>query len=176
MSDQCLQTMHSANQLDVISHSPAQTEQVGQHLGEQLRPGDLILLIGTFGVGKTHLVKGIARGLGATDLVTSPSFVLVNEYRAGAEHGAIPIYHVDLYRLAGAADLATLCLEELWEGRGICLIEWPEQAEAMLPHEHLAIQIEHLSETKRRVRFVPCGAHYLSLINSLRGLADVAGD
>jgi tRNA threonylcarbamoyladenosine biosynthesis protein TsaE len=169
MSDQRLPAVHSASQLDFISHSPAQTERVGQRLGEQLRPGDLILLMGTFGVGKTHLVKGIARGLGATDLVTSPSFVLVNEYRAGAEHGAMPIYHVDLYRLAGAADLATLGLEELWEGRGVCLIEWPEQAEAMLPDDHLVIQIEHLSETKRHVRFVPHGTRYLSLISSLRG-------
>ncbi len=169
MSDQRLPAVHSASQLDFISHSPAQTERVGQRLGEQLRPGDLILLMGTFGVGKTHLVKGIARGLGVTDLVTSPSFVLVNEYRAGAEHGAMPIYHVDLYRLAGAADLATLGLEELWEGRGVCLIEWPGRAEAMLPHDRLVIQIEHLSETKRHVRFVPHGARYLSLISSLRG-------
>lgn len=169
MSNQRLPAAHNANQLDFISHSPAQTERVGQRLGEQLRPGDLVLLIGTFGVGKTHMVKGIARGLGATDLVTSPSFVLVNEYRAGVEHGAMPIYHVDLYRLAGAADLATLGLEELWEGRGVCLIEWPEQAEALLPHEHLAIQIEHLSETKRRVRLVPRGVRYQALIQSLRG-------
>ncbi|NTU83142.1 MAG: tRNA (adenosine(37)-N6)-threonylcarbamoyltransferase complex ATPase subunit type 1 TsaE [Chloroflexales bacterium] len=171
MSDQRLPAVQAANELDFISHSPAQTERVGQRLGEQLRPGDLLLLVGTFGVGKTHLVKGVARGLGADELVTSPSFVLVNEYRAGPQHRRMPIYHVDLYRIADEAGLTTIGLEELWDGAGVCLIEWPERAQALLPADHLAIHIQHLSETKRRLRFAPAGARYVSLVSAFKDTA-----
>lgn len=170
MSDQRLPAVQAVNQIDFISHSPAQTERVGQRLGEQLRSGDLVLLIGTFGVGKTQMVKGLARGLGAADLVTSPSFVLVNEYRAGPRHDGMPIYHVDLYRLAAEAELATIGLDELWGGDGFCLIEWPERAADALPPEHLAIHIQHLSETKRRLRLVPKGSRYVDLVSSFKGV------
>ncbi|MEI8165912.1 MAG: tRNA (adenosine(37)-N6)-threonylcarbamoyltransferase complex ATPase subunit type 1 TsaE [Chloroflexales bacterium] len=171
MSDQRLPAVQAVNQLDFISHSPAQTERIGQRLGEQLRQGDLLLLVGTFGVGKTQLVKGVARGLGAEALVTSPSFVLVNEYRAGAAQHRMPIYHVDLYRIGEAAELTTFGLEELWASDGVCLIEWPERAQALLPADHLAIHIQHLSETKRRLRFAPAGAHYISLVNTFKDTA-----
>lgn len=170
MSDQKLPAVQAAHELDFISHSPAQTERVGQRLGERLRAGDLLLLVGTFGVGKTHLVKGLARGLGSDELVTSPSFVLVNEYRAGARLGRLPIYHVDLYRIAGAGELDTIGLEELWAGDGVCLIEWPERAQALLPAEHLAIHIQHLSETKRRLRLIPHGVRYLELVETFKGM------
>jgi tRNA threonylcarbamoyladenosine biosynthesis protein TsaE len=169
MSDQRLPAVQAVNELDFISHSPAQTERVGQRLGEHLRQGDLLLLVGTFGVGKTHLSKGIARGLGSDDLVTSPSFVLVNEYRAGPQHRRIPIFHVDLYRLADEAELTTIGLEELWSGDGVCLVEWPERAQAMLPADHLAIHIQHLSETKRRLHLAPHGARYVGLVNTFKG-------
>jgi tRNA threonylcarbamoyladenosine biosynthesis protein TsaE len=163
MSDQRLRAAQAPNELDFISHGPAQTERVGQRLGELLRPGDLLLLVGTFGVGKTHLAKGIARGLGSADLVTSPSFVLVNEYRAGRT----PIYHVDLYRVAEAGELATIGLEELWAGDGVCLIEWPERAQAITPAEHLAVHLEHL-ETKRRIRLVPHGQRAIAIVGAFK--------
>ena len=171
MSDQRLPAAQTAHELDFISHSAAQTERVGQRLGEQLRPGDLLLLAGTFGVGKTQLVKGIVRGLGSDDLVTSPSFVLVNEYRAGRRWQQMPIYHVDLYRIAEERELATIGLEELWSGDGVCLIEWPEHALARLPADHLAIYIQHLSETKRRLRLVPHGQRYVELVGAFKGTA-----
>lgn len=171
MSEQRLPATQAVNELDFISHSPAQTERVGQRLGEQLRQGDLLLLVGTFGVGKTHLAKGVARGLGSDDLVTSPSFVLVNEYRAGPQHRRMPIYHVDLYRIAEEAELATIGLEELWAGDGVCLVEWPERAQAVLPADHLAIHIQHLSETKRRMRLAPHGSRYAELLALFKGAA-----
>lgn len=171
MSDQRLRAVQAANELDFISHGPPQTERVGQRLGELLRQGDLLLLVGTFGVGKTHLVKGVARGLGCAELVTSPSFVLVNEYRAGAAHRAMPIYHVDLYRIAEEGELATIGLEELWAGDGVCLIEWPERAQAILPGDHLAVFIEHLSETKRRIRLVPHGRRSVEIVSAFKGTA-----
>ena len=169
MSDQRLRAAQSANELDFISHGPAQTERVGQRLGELLRQGDLLLLVGTFGVGKTQLAKGVVRGLGSTDLVTSPSFVLVNEYRTGPDAQAMPIYHVDLYRIAEESELPTIGLEELWDGDGVCLIEWPERAQAIVPADYLAVQMGHLSETKRRIKFAPHGQRYAELIERFKG-------
>jgi tRNA threonylcarbamoyladenosine biosynthesis protein TsaE len=170
MSDRKLPAAQAAHELDFISHSPAQTERIGQRLGEQFVAGDLILLVGNFGVGKTHLVKGVAHGLGAIELVTSPSFVLVNEYRAGPAHGHMPIYHVDLYRIAEGEELSTIGLDELWAGDGVCLIEWPERAAAVLPAEHMAVHMQHLSETKRRLRLAPHGPRYVDLLDRFKGM------
>jgi tRNA threonylcarbamoyladenosine biosynthesis protein TsaE len=170
MSERKLPATQAAHDLDFISHSPAQTERIGQRLGEQFAAGDLILLIGNFGVGKTHLVKGVARGLESDDLVTSPSFVLVNEYRSGAPRRHMPIYHVDLYRIAEEGELTTIGLDELWAGDGVCLIEWPERAASMLPAEHMAIHMQHLSETKRRLRLAPHGPHYVELLERFKGI------
>ncbi|MBP1467137.1 tRNA (adenosine(37)-N6)-threonylcarbamoyltransferase complex ATPase subunit type 1 TsaE [Candidatus Chloroploca sp. M-50] len=168
MSDHRLSAIQAANQVDFISHSPAQTERVGLRLGELLLPGDLLLLLGTFGVGKTQLVRGVARGLGSDDLVTSPSFVLVNQYRASPRFASLPIYHVDLYRIAETAELATLGLDELWSGEGVCLIEWPEPAAPTLPETYLAIFLQHLSETKRQIRMAPFGKRYVELLNAFK--------
>lgn len=169
MSEQRLPAVQAVNELDFISHSPAQTERVGQRLGEQLRPGDLLLLVGTFGAGKTQLARGVARGLGSDDLVTSPSFVLVNQYRAGPRWRGLPIYHVDLYRIADEAELPTIGLEELWDGEGVCLVEWPERAQALIPADHLAVHIQHLSETKRRIRLAPHGPRSVELVGAFKG-------
>src|SRR4051812_37256485 len=160
MSKQLPHTVQSQHVLDFISHSATQTIRIGQRLGELMQQGDLVVLLGDFGTGKTHLIKGIAQGLGATNLVNSPSFVLINEYRAGPQHGGMPIYHADLYRIESPDDLAGIGIEEAWSGVGVCLIEWAEQAGDWLPQEHLAIQLQHLSETKRVLRFVPRGARY----------------
>ena len=157
--------------LDFISHSPAQTVRVGQRLGELLQQGDLVLLLGEFGAGKTHFVKGIAQGLGSDDLVTSPSFVLMNEYRAGRERKQMPIYHADLYRIEMSAELEGIGLDDALSGDGICIIEWAERAQDWLPLEHVAVHLRHLSETKRVLRFVPCGARYETLVDALKRAA-----
>lgn len=154
--------------LDVISHSPAQTIRIGQRLGELLRPGDVLPLYGDFGVGKTHLTKGIAQGLGSDDMVNSPSFVLINEYRASQAHRRARIYHIDLYRLEHPDALAGIGLEDALEGHGITIIEWAERAVGWLPSEHLAVHLRHLSETKRAIRFTPQGARAVSLVEALK--------
>jgi tRNA threonylcarbamoyladenosine biosynthesis protein TsaE len=159
----------AAHELDFISHSPAQTERIGQRLGELLVAGDLVLLRGDFGVGKTHLVKGVARGLESGDMVNSPSFVLINEYRAGPRWKGMRIYHVDLYRIADESELSTIGLDELWQGDGVCLIEWPDRAGEQLPNSHLAIYMQHISETKRRLRFVPHGERYQGIVSTIKG-------
>jgi tRNA threonylcarbamoyladenosine biosynthesis protein TsaE len=171
MSKQMPQAIQSQHVLDFISHSATQTIRIGQRLGELLRPGDLVVLLGDFGAGKTHLIKGIARGLGSDDLVNSPSFVLINQYRAGAGHGRMPIYHADLYRIEDPGELAGIGLEEAWSGDGVCLIEWAERAGDWLPQERLAIHLQHLSETKRVLRFVPHGARYEELVAEFKKTA-----
>lgn len=169
MRKRLVSAIQTPQMLDFISHSPAQTVRIGQRLGEQLQSGDLVLLLGDFGVGKTQLVRGVAQGLGATDLVTSPSFVLMNEYQASPEHGRMRIYHVDLYRIEDPAEVTSIGLEEIWGGTGICLIEWADRARDWLPQEHLAIQMQHLSETKRILRFVPEGERYRNLVETFKG-------
>ncbi|HRC75175.1 MAG TPA: tRNA (adenosine(37)-N6)-threonylcarbamoyltransferase complex ATPase subunit type 1 TsaE [Kouleothrix sp.] len=163
--------VQSQHVLDCISHNVAQTLRYGQRLGELLRPGDLLLLLGDFGAGKTHLIKGIAQGLGSDDMVNSPSFVLINEYRAGAQHGRMPIFHADLYRIEDPDELTGIGLEEAWAGDGVCLIEWAEQAGGRLPQEHLAIYLQHLAETKRTLRLVPHGARYEALVAEFKKTA-----
>lgn len=164
MTDQLLSAAQTPHDLDFISHSPTQTERIGARLGHLLRTGDLVLLSGQLGAGKTHLIKGIARGLGYDGLVTSPTFVLINEYRADAAHGRLPIYHVDLYRVRDVTELTTIGLDELWLSEGICLIEWPERAATAMPAEHLHIVLSHVSETKRQIRLTPCGMRYRELL------------
>jgi tRNA threonylcarbamoyladenosine biosynthesis protein TsaE len=157
--------------LDVISHSAAQTTRLGQRLGELLTAGDVVLLLGSFGAGKTHFAKGVAQGLGSADLVTSPSFVLINEYRSGERLGRAPIFHIDLYRVERPAELAGIGLEDALDGGGVCLIEWAEHAEGWLPADHLAVHFDHLSDTKRVLRFVPHGRRYENLADTIKKTA-----
>jgi tRNA threonylcarbamoyladenosine biosynthesis protein TsaE len=171
MTDRRAHSVQSLHVLDFISHSAAQTVRVGQRLGELLRQGDVVLLLGEFGAGKTHLAKGVAQGLGSADLVNSPSFVLINEYRAGDRLHNAPIYHVDLYRLDEPAELAGIGLDDVLDEHGVALIEWAERARGLLPQEHLEVQLQHLSDTKRVLRFVPHGPRYEALVSAFKKTA-----
>lgn len=154
--------------LDVTSHSAEETVHLGEQLGQQLRAGDVVLLYGEFGAGKTHLTKGIALGLGSDDMVNSPSFVLINQYRSGAAHGRAPIYHIDLYRLEDTQALAGIGLDEALEGDGICVIEWAERAVDWLPPDYLAVLLRHTGETDRALRFQPHGSRAAAIVADLR--------
>lgn len=158
----------SLDMLDIISHSPAQTIRIGQRLGDLLHIGDMVLLYGDFGAGKTHLTKGVAQGLGSDAMVNSPSFVLINEYRAGPAHRNARIYHVDLYRLEDPEALHGIGLEDVLDGHGIAVIEWAERAEGWLPADYLAIHLRHLSETKRALRFSPHGSRATTIVEALK--------
>ena len=171
MSKQSSPATQSPHELDFISHSVAQTIRIGQRLGELLEAGDLILLLGDFGSGKTHLIKGVAQGLGSTDLVNSPSFVLINQYRAGPAQRRMPIYHADLYRIENPGELAGIGLEEAWSGAGVCLIEWADRAGDWLPQDHLSLYLRYLSDTKRVLRFVPHGRRYEALVADFKKTA-----
>ena len=132
---------------EIVTRSPEETIQLGKELGELLRPGEVVALIGDLGAGKTTLAKGIAAGAGVADEneVTSPSFVLVNEYQ-----GRFPIYHADLYRLQDAMEVENLGWEEFIFGEGISLLEWAEKIPGILPEERIEIRIFWVGPGERR--------------------------
>ena len=152
--------------LDFISHSETQTRRLGVRLARLLQPGDVLALVGDLGSGKTRWVQGVCRGLEVTDPVVSPSFTLVNEYQ-----GHWPVYHIDLYRLAEASEALTFGLEDYLYGSGICLIEWADRAQDLLPAAYLTIELYHLEETKRRVVLRPHGARFVSLLDTFKEIA-----
>ena len=153
---------------EFLSHSPEQTERLGVRLGELAKPGDLFCLAGDLGAGKTTFAKGIARGWGALDRVTSPSFVLINEYRRADSHR---LYHFDAFRLSGEEEAASLGLGELFNGTGPVMIEWPERVLEVIPDEHLWIGLEWIDEVRRNLRFEARGIHYERLLRKFSQVA-----
>jgi tRNA threonylcarbamoyladenosine biosynthesis protein TsaE len=127
------------------SHSPEQTRALGARLGALLRAGDVVLLSGELGAGKTTFVQGIARGLGFEGSVSSKSFVILGEYR-----GKLTLYHADLYRLEEPEQVWELGLDEIARD-GVLVVEWPERAPDVLPPEHLLLRFEVVDDTKRRL-------------------------
>ena len=142
---------------EFLSHSPEQTERLGVRLGELAQPGDLFCLSGDLGAGKTTFAKGIARGWGALDRVTSPSFVLINEYRRADSHR---LYHFDAFRVANNQEAAALGLDELFNGTGPVMIEWPERVSDVIPSEGLWISLAWVDDVRRDLRFEARGLHY----------------
>ena len=131
--------------------SPDQTRALGRELSGRLRPGDCVGLIGELGSGKTCLAQGICEGLKVSDRVTSPTFILVNEYHGrDATSRPIPIFHFDLYRLPDAVALIDLGWDDYLASNGVCLIEWAERAGSLLPGRMLRIRIEIPDSGSRR--------------------------
>lgn len=141
-----------------ISHSPAETEQFGFAWGRQAHAGLVIALSGELGAGKTQLVRGLARGLGATTRVHSPTFTLVNEYPGGR----LTLFHLDLYRLEGPEQIHTAGLDEFFHPGGVTVIEWAERLETggsiSTPTALWRARIEVLGETERRITYEDSGA------------------
>lgn len=131
------------------TESPEETQNLGEKLGKTLQRGDVIALIGDLGTGKTCLTQGIARGVGLApnEVVSSPSYILINEY-----NGKIPIYHIDLYRLETAAEIVDLGLSEYIEGDGICIIEWAERMADGLPATCIKINMTWEDENIRSIK------------------------
>ena len=171
MNTQLSRLVQSPHVLDCISHSAIQTIRIGQRLGELLQSGDIVLLCGELGTGKTQLTKGIVQGLGSEALVNSPSFVLMNEYQAGPPWHYMPIHHVDLYRIETSDELYGIGLTEALTDEGVCLIEWAERASEWFEETRLEIHLSHLSETKRTIRLIPYGTRYESLTHTLKQVA-----
>ena len=135
----------------ITSRGPGETRRLGARLGRLLRPGDVVLLSGELGAGKTVFVQGIARGLGYQGSVSSKSFVLLGEYP-----GRITLYHADLYRLEAPEQAIDLALDEVSAG-GILVVEWPERGEGPFPPDHLLVRFEVTGENSRTITLEPYG-------------------
>jgi len=150
--------------LGFFSRSPEQTRRIGARLGEQLRAGDVICLQGDLGAGKTTFVQGMAQGWGSLDSVSSPTFIIVNEYRRTNED---KLFHMDAYRLDSAPEAEELDLDSMLAD-GALLIEWPERIDGLVPTEHLWISLEYMGEEEREMKFKASGKRYDTLLESIR--------
>jgi len=148
------------------SISPNQTRQIGQVIGALSRPGDIILLSGPLGVGKTCLAQGIAKALEVREDVTSPSYVLLREFP-----GRIPLYHMDLYRLE-FNEISDLGLDDYLYGHGVCIIEWAEKGQDILPEQHLLSMLSYEQGTNRLITITPYGERYAAMAKHISELTD----
>ncbi len=149
---------------EFFSHSPDQTRRLGIHLGALLKKEDVICLEGNLGAGKTTLVQGIAQGWGALDPVSSPTYVIVNEYRRADDQR---MFHLDAYRLADALEAEILDFDRMLE-LGPIVIEWPERIAAVLPPDHLWIRLRDTGVEHRAMLLTPKGQRYLDMVAALR--------
>lgn len=132
--------------MNFITHSPQETEAVGEALGKILKPKTVIAYKGDLGAGKTAFTRGLARGLGCRELVTSPTYTIVNEYLGGR----LPLFHFDMYRLHSSEDLFDIGWEDYLERDGVCAVEWSENVEDAL-EDPMVITIQKLSDEERNI-------------------------
>jgi len=144
--------------------SASDTQKVGEIIGASAQPGDIYLLTGPLGAGKTCLTQGIAWGLGVQDQARSPTFVLVCQYQ-----GRLVLYHIDLYRLDSVEEIWDLGLDEYLFGDGVCVVEWPERAPAYFPQEHALIELDVTAPTTRGITVSSTSARYSRTIEALAG-------
>ena len=130
--------IHIANEKD--------TEKLGENIGQKVQPGTVIALIGDLGTSKTTLTKSIARGLGVTETVTSPTFNIIREYRSGR----LPLYHFDVYRIGDPDEMFELGYEEYFYGDGVCVVEWADIIEELLPEDAVVITIDRGASDEER--------------------------
>jgi tRNA threonylcarbamoyladenosine biosynthesis protein TsaE len=150
---------------ELETKSAGETQVLGTRLAGALRNGDVLALAGDLGSGKTTFTQGLARGLGIAAPVTSPTFVLINRYKAAS--GRV-LQHADCYRLSdAAAEMWDIGLTDLFDGDDIVVIEWADRIPGLLPDAHLEISFVHVDDDRRRVRFTGHGARYAKLVCDL---------
>ena len=149
--------------MEIISGSPEQTQDIGRQLGQLAKPGDVILLTGDLGAGKTCMTQGISWGLDINEFAASPSFTLMREH-----YGRLPLYHVDFYRLDSIEDIYDLGIDDYLFGKGLCVIEWAEKGMELMPQERLLIEIVFVSENERKLDLKATGKRYDEMMNDLK--------
>ena len=152
-----------SDRLEVYTDSPEETRSLGKLLGNLASGGDIYLITGNLGTGKTHLVQGIGFGLGIREYACSPSFMIAREY-----HGRLTLYHLDLYRLERIEEITDLSIEQYFKDDAVCVIEWAEKGSDVLPSENLSIVLDDLGEDNRRITLIPHSKHYAELVQRLR--------
>ena len=150
-------------ELELVTGSPEETQEFGRRLGELAEPGDVFLMTGDLGSGKTCLTQGIARGLGVKEHALSPTFVIMREM-----HGRLALYHIDLYRLDRLEETEDLGLDDYFYGEGVSVVEWAEKALALMPPDRMMVRIDYLSNTERRMRLSPNGKRYEQMVRRLK--------
>ncbi len=153
-------------ELDIISHSVEQTRRLGTRLGSLLRAGDIICLSGDMGAGKTAFAAGVGKGWGAKTPLTSPTFNLIHEHVR--EKDKQRLFHLDCYRLENALDAENIGLDDVLNGRGPVIFEWPEHIESILPKERLWVELRILETTRRNFIFNAVGKRYEELVKQFR--------
>mgnify|MGYP004565352371 FL=1 len=132
--------------MEFITHSPEETEKIGEALAKSLQPGTILAYRGDLGAGKTAFTRGLARGLGCKETVTSPTYTIVNEYLGGR----LPLFHFDMYRLASSDDLWDIGWEDYLDREGVCAVEWSENVQDAM-EDAVTVTIEKLGETTRQI-------------------------
>jgi tRNA threonylcarbamoyladenosine biosynthesis protein TsaE len=153
-------------ELDIISHSAAQTTRFGARLGKLLQAGDIICLSGDMGTGKTVFAAGIGQGWGAKIALTSPTYNLVHQHKHDADK--VLLYHLDCYRLQSVNDTDAIGLDDILDSGGIAIIEWAERIDAALPHDRLWVNMRVIEGIRRSFRFEAEGLRYQNLIDEFR--------
>lgn len=145
--------------MELIVNSVEETLEIGRKIGEKANSGDIFCLIGDLGTGKTHITKGIAKGLNVSDYITSPTFNIVNEY----DSGRLKLYHFDVYRVNDPDEIYAIGFDEYIFSDGVSIIEWANYIEELIPEEYLLIKIEkqlHLGDNVRKIILEPFGKRY----------------
>ena len=150
-----------------MSHSASETRAVGRKAGEVAQPGDVLLLSGTLGSGKTRFAQGVLWGLGGDEYARSPTFVIVAQYRA-----RLTMYHMDLYRVETDDETYDLGLDEYLSGEGVCVVEWADKALDLFPDWSLMVHMEHTGADSRRLRLSDRSGRFVA---ALAGSAAVSG-
>jgi tRNA threonylcarbamoyladenosine biosynthesis protein TsaE len=148
------------NQFEIMTNSPEETGQFAEELAGLLKPGAVLTLEGDLGAGKTTFTKGLAKGLGVTKTVNSPTFTIIKEYK-----GRLPLYHMDVYRLDDSFE--DLGFDEYFEGEGVTVIEWAHLIKDQLPKELLSLSIYREGDSKRRIVLKPQGNRYSELCKEI---------
>ncbi|WP_406685900.1 tRNA (adenosine(37)-N6)-threonylcarbamoyltransferase complex ATPase subunit type 1 TsaE [Rossellomorea vietnamensis] len=148
------------NQFEIMTNSPEETGRFAEKLAGLLKPGAVLTLEGDLGAGKTTFTKGLAKGLGVTKTVNSPTFTIIKEYK-----GRLPLYHMDVYRLDDSFE--DLGFDEYFEGEGVTVIEWAHLIKDQLPKELLSLSIYREGDSKRRIVLKPYGNRYSELCKEI---------
>lgn len=152
----------SCSEFSIKSTGPDDTRAMGEIVGRLAQPGDVILLNGNLGAGKTCFTQGIARGLKINAPVQSPTFVLAREM-----YGRLPLYHIDLYRLDNTGEIEDLGLDDYFFGQGVTVVEWAEKGSDLLLGQNLHIMIQTLNESVRVLTFLPSNYHYREIVSEI---------